>query len=293
MNILHNSVNIERARKENFPVASLLIPKHLRTAIHVLYQFARSMDDIADNQALTTSDRKKFIQHYEEELDKIATKIPSESPLFQALSRVVEQHQLPMTPLYHLLQTLRQDIDFKQPNSFTELLTYCEGSANTIGEIFLHLFKANVPSLKQQSDGICTALQLIDFWQDMIDDYQEGRIYLPTEDMAHFHLTEQQLSLKQFTPEWQQCMQLQLQRTHQLLLQGASLPLHLSGRLGWEIRIMVIAGLMLLHKMEKMHGNTFEQVPKLSAVNWLHVLWKTLRYKHLIEQEKNITIDCS
>lgn len=293
MNILHNSVNSQRPIKENFPVASLLIPKHLRQAIKVLYQFARSLDDIADNSDLSASDKKKSIQYYEDELHRIAAHTPAQSPLFQALSLVIEEHHLPVAPLLHLLQTLRQDIDFIQPKNFDALLTYCEGSANTIGEIFLYLFKSHTPTLKQQSDCICTALQLIDFWQDIMDDYQEGRVYLPSEEMAHFHLSTQQIAHKQFTTEWQQFMQLQLQRTHQLLQQGASLPLHLPGRLGWEIRVMVIAGFTLLHKMEKIQGNTFDQVPKLSLVRWLQVLWKTLRYKHYIHQEKNKMIDCS
>lgn len=293
MNILHNSVNIKPPRKENFPVASLLIPKHLREAIMGLYQFARSLDDIADHASLTVAEKKEQIAVYENELNKIAQQQPTDNPLFQALNAVVKKHALPLAPLYHLLNTLKNDIDFVQPNRFEDLLAYCEGSANTIGDIFLHLFNAYSPALKQQSDGICTALQLIDCWQDISDDLTEGRVYLPKADMQQYGVTQNQIAEKQFTAQWQQLMQQQLQRTHDLLLQGASLPLHLSGRIGWEIRLMVIAGFTLLHKLEKAHGNSFHHAPRLSAIDWLYVLWQSLRYKTIIEQEKNKTIDCS
>lgn len=293
MNILHNSVNIEQLRKENFPVASFLIPPHLRQAIHVLYAFARSLDNIADSSTLTTEQKYQLIHEYEQELNAIAHHEKPQTTLFQALAHTLEQHQLPLTPLADLLHTLKGDIDFQQPHTFDDLLIYCQGSANTIGDIFLYLFQSYTPALKQQSDAICTALQLIDCWQDIVDDAKENRRYLPLADMNHYGVTAQDITEKRFTPAWQAFMQQQLQRTHTLLVKGMYLPLQISGRFGWELRVMVLAGFRLIHQMAAQQGNTFNHSPHLSKWDWLIVFSQSLCYRARIKKEENKTIDCS
>ena len=152
---------------ENFPVASILLPPHLRQPVETIYRFARSADDIADEGDLTPHERLAALAFYNRELDRIEHSETPENSLFVSLSGVIRDFNLPIEPFRNLLSAFRQDISVTRYNTYTDLLDYCRRSANPVGLLMLHLYKAATDENCRMSNAICTALQLINFWQDV------------------------------------------------------------------------------------------------------------------------------
>src|SRR5687767_1771859 len=170
---------------ENFPVASLLLPAPLREPIEIIYRFARSADDFADEGSDPPDIRLARLNDYRAQLACIERAQPPREPLFLELEKVIKDHALPLRPFGDLLDAFSQDVTKKRYASFEEVLHYCRRSANPVGRLLLHLFKRTTDSELRQSDAICTALQLVNFWQDVAVDYAaDGRIYLPQDEMA-------------------------------------------------------------------------------------------------------------
>ncbi|HSY27649.1 MAG TPA: squalene synthase HpnC, partial [Burkholderiaceae bacterium] len=164
---------------ENFPVASILLPARLRPAVEAIYRFARNADDLADEGDASDEQRLAALSAYERALQRIEDGQTAESPLFDTLGKVIKDYALPLQPFRDLLSAFKQDVVTKRYASFTELLDYCRRSANPVGTLMLHLYGAATPDNLRDSDAICSALQLINFWQDAAVDWQKARIYLP------------------------------------------------------------------------------------------------------------------
>ncbi|MDH3355631.1 MAG: squalene synthase HpnC, partial [Chromatiales bacterium] len=227
---------------ENFPVASMLLPTSIRPAVAVLYTFARTADDLADEGDLTEQQRLNGLDELQNQLDAILFGRPSSDPVFNALGDVIERYRIPHRLLNDLLDAFRQDVSKTRYADESELLDYCRRSANPVGQAMLCLVSETASEQFQQSDAICSALQLINFLQDISQDYHEmGRIYLPQDEMLRFGVTEEQIARGETTPELKSLIDHQLERVEKLLKQGESLGNHLSGRFGLEIR-MIIAG---------------------------------------------------
>src|SRR5690606_19720479 len=236
---------------ENFPVASLLLPARLRPAVETIYAFARSADDIADEGDATNEERLAGLSAYEAELDRIRQGQPGESLLFRKLADVIHQYQLPLAPFYDLLSAFKQDVTTTRYPSFDTLLDYSRRSADPVGRLLLALYEAASPQNLRESDALCSALQIINFWQDVALDWRKSRIYLPLEDMARFQVTERHLAEALSDDAWRALMRFEVDRARQLMLSGAALPLRLPGRIGWELRLVVQGGLRILEKIEQ------------------------------------------
>ena len=159
---------------ENFPVGSLVLPRRLRRPVHAIYAFARTADDIADEGDLPNEERLRQLDSLRAELDRLAAGQTPHSELMQRLEReAVRPFNLPLEPFYHLLSAFSQDVVKTRYQHFGELVDYARLSANPIGRLLLHLYGHTDPLSLAQSDGICTALQLINFWQDVAVDWQK------------------------------------------------------------------------------------------------------------------------
>ena len=168
---------------ENFPVGSIVLPRRLRKPVHAVYAFARTADDIADEGNAEAAERLRQLDKLKAELDCIAQGGKPQTALMQCLhNEVIEPFQLPLQPFYDLLAAFSQDVVKTRYENFGELIAYCRLSANPVGRIMLHLYGQTDEVSMAQSDGICTALQLINFWQDVAVDWQKGRVYIPQED---------------------------------------------------------------------------------------------------------------
>ncbi len=248
---------------ENFPVASLLVPARLREPIRVIYRFARSADDFADEGEDPPDVRLKKLGEYRRQLAAPA------DPLLHEVAKIIREHELPVALFADLLDAFAQDVTQKRYASFAEVLEYCRRSANPVGRLLLHLFKRTSERDLQESDAICSALQLINFWQDIEVDYaKDRRIYLPQEEMARFGVTERHLAEKICDRAWQQLLQFQTQRTRALMLSGAGLGQRLPGRIGLEIRATIQGGLRILEKMEHAGFDVFRRRPRLRPFDW-------------------------
>ncbi len=261
---------------ENFPVASLLVPSRLRRPIEVIYHFARSADDIADEGDATPDERLASLAGYQAELDRIAAGSAPQTPLFTELAEVVRQHALPIQLLRDLLDAFAQDVVKKRYADYPELLDYCRRSANPVGRLVLHLFGRTEPEHLEQSDCICTALQLINFWQDVAIDWQKDRVYIPQTDFPHFRINEADIAAGRWSANWAALMDFEMDRALALMRRGAPLVHALPGRLGWEIRLTIQGGLRILERLRQVRGDVFERRPKLGKWDWLVLAGRSL-----------------
>jgi phytoene synthase len=252
---------------ENFPVASLLLPAPLREPVEIIYRFARSADDIADEGTDPAALRLEKLQNCREQLQKPA------DPLFHDVARIIRQHGLPVGLFADLLDAFTQDVTQKTYRDFAEVLDYCRRSANPVGRLLLYLFKRTTDLELRQSDAICSALQLINFWQDVDVDYsKDRRVYLPQDEMASHGVTERQLAEKICDAPFQSLMKFQVERARALMLSGAPLGRTLPGRIGLEIRATVQGGLRILEKIEAAGYDVFRRRPVLRALDWPLIL---------------------
>jgi phytoene synthase len=262
---------------ENFPVASLLLPAPLREPIEVIYRFARSADDFADEGADPPDIRLRKLNDYRNRLAAIERGEPAADALFEDLARVIREHALPLRPFRDLLDAFSQDVTQKRYASFAELSDYCRRSANPVGRLLLHLFKRTTESDLERSDAICSALQLVNFWQDVDVDYRKDqRVYLPQDEMARHGVSERHLVEKRCDAAWRALMAFQVQRTRALMLSGAPLGRTLPGRVGLEIRATVQGGLRILGKIEAAGYDVFRKRPVLKGLDWPVLLLRAI-----------------
>ncbi|HEY7241368.1 MAG TPA: squalene synthase HpnC [Burkholderiales bacterium] len=262
---------------ENFPVASLLLPAELREPIEVIYRFARSADDFADEGSDPAGIRLEKLNRYRGELERVARGQPGADALFENLARIVREHNLPLSLFRDLLDAFSQDVIKKRYASFAEVSDYCRRSANPVGRLLLHLFKRTSECDLRASDAICSALQLINFWQDVDIDYRrDDRIYLPQDEMARHGVTERHLAERRCDAAWQDLMRFQVTRSREMMLTGAALGRTLPGRVGLEIRTTIQGGLRILDKIEAVGYDVFRRRPVLRALDWPLLLLRAL-----------------
>ncbi len=267
------------AHYENFPVASILLPAHLREPIAAIYAFARSADDFADEGDLAADERLNLLRGYQRELDAIAQGLPTTHPVFLRLRPVIARYSLPL-PLFHdLLDAFMQDVSCDRYASYAELIDYCRRSANPVGRLLLHLFAAATEKNAACSDAVCSALQLINHWQDVGVDSRKGRrgrIYLPADDMARFNVGENDILHRVASADFSALMRFQADRARALMLQGAPLGRALPGRIGLEIRAIIAGGLRILEKIEAVGYDVFNRRPQLQPLDWPLIGWRAL-----------------
>jgi squalene synthase HpnC len=262
---------------ENFPVASILLPRRLVPAVEAIYAFARNADDLADEGDAAPGERLAALGAYEAALDAIERgDIPADA-MFARLAGALERHALPLQPLRDLLSAFRQDVVTTRYPDIAALLDYCRRSANPVGRLMLGLYGVRDQASLRESDAICTALQLINFWQDVGIDIGKGRIYLPQEDLLRFRVDEQQIALGRTGPEWRALMRFEVERARALMLEGAPLATRLPGRIGWELRLVVQGGLRILEAIERVDYDVFSRRPQLKRLEWLAVLWRAFQ----------------
>jgi squalene synthase HpnC len=262
---------------ENFPVASLLLPAALRRPVEIIYRFARSADDFADEGNDPAEVRLAKLSVYQARLETIAKGEFPDDPLFRDLAKIIREHALPLQLFRDLLDAFAQDVTKKRYADYEEVLDYCRRSANPVGRLLLHLFKQTTDSDLRRSDAICSALQLVNFWQDVDIDYtKDNRVYLPQDELARFGVTERHLREKIADPPWRRLMSFQVDRARQLLLSGEPLGRALPGRIGLEIRATMQGGLRILEKIDAVGYDVFRRRPVLRSLDWPFLLLKAL-----------------
>jgi squalene synthase HpnC len=249
---------------ENFPVASLLIPREYRPYIACIYAFARGADDMADEGNRSPDERLSLLDAWEQKLDACLAGQP-EDDVFIALADTAEKHGITRQPLADLLTAFRQDVTQNHYPTFDELLQYCRCSANPIGRLVLAVFRDATPSNVVHSDNICTGLQLANFWQDVSVDLRKPRVYIPLEDFDRFGYTEHQLSEGIVSERFRELIRFQVDRTEAFFRKGQPLTEAVGHALRRELRMTWHGGMAILRKIRTMQYNVLQGRPRLTA----------------------------
>ncbi|MDM0086003.1 MULTISPECIES: squalene synthase HpnC [unclassified Variovorax] len=271
---------------ENFPVASWLCPPRLRPPIAAIYGFARTADDIADEGDDGPEQRLADLRAFGADLAATARGGPISGrwpEVFGPLARAMRDFALPEALLADLLSAFVQDIEKTRDGARyadrAELLAYCSRSANPVGRLLLHLYGVDDAQALAQSDAICSALQLANFWQDLSVDLRRGRFYLPLADCAAHRLAPGDVRRQPPAPEAIALVAAEVAWTRALMAQGAPLVHRLPGRIGWELRLVVQGGLRILDKIEAQGFDSFSHRPTIGAADAPLLAWRALRMR--------------
>lgn len=269
--------SMAQSHYENFPVASVLLPQKLRLPISVIYAFARTADDFADEGDLAQETRLEQLDNYSKALSEIKKQDYSgKNPIFIALADVIKKHDLPISLFNDLLSAFKQDVVKNRYANFEEVLDYCNRSANPVGRLLLHLNGVPTDEQLEQSDAVCTALQLINFYQDIVQDYTEqNRIYIPQDELTQAELTESDL-VKPDSQKIAPLIRSLYQRAQHLMLKGYPLGATLTGRMGWEVRAMTLGGITTLALLIRQNDKMLLQRPRLDKTTLLKLVTVSL-----------------
>ena len=269
---------IAKGHYENFPVASLLLPKEKRKYVYAIYAFARAADDFADEEGIEGGAAKRLAL-----LDEWNGKLrdcysgKAYDPIFIALAETVKDNSIPIEPLENLLNAFRQDVVKQRYEKFDELLEYCRNSANPVGRLVLMIFGCHDEEFFKYSDKICTALQLTNFWQDIEVDLRKERIYLPAEDITKFGYSYKELELKQENESFRSLVKFEVERTKKIFYEGRKLIEMTAAagkelkKLSKELKLTWNGGTTILKKIEEINYNVLNQRPSISGFDKIKI----------------------
>ncbi len=260
---------------ENFPVASRLLPRELRGPVAAIYCYARDADDIADEDPRPAEERRVDLQRLQDRVRALDDPAAEATPEWRALADTLQRFDLPVGLFTDLADAFLQDLDKTRYQDFGEVMAYCRRSANPVGRLLLHLSKRDTQENLAFSDAVCSALQLINFHQDLYQDFAEhGRIYIPADEMAAHGVTEEHFRNRISDFRMRSLMQFQYRRADRLLRAGAPLGRALPGRLGLEIRAIIQGGARVLWRLRRQE-DTFAR-PRLRTGDWLLILGRSV-----------------
>jgi squalene synthase HpnC len=280
------------AHYENFPVASLLVPRSMRRHIAAVYAFARAADDFADEGPRASDERLRLLDRWLDRLHRCATGHPAPDPIpeepsdtlgiFVALGATIRDRALPLEPFEDLIAAFRQDVTVTRYPTWEDLLEYSRRSANPVGRLVLRIAGYRDDALDAQSDAICTALQFTNFWQDLRTDFLRGRIYMPQEELRSHRALESDLVNSRLTEPWRQVMAAAVTRTRLLFQRGRPLCDVVTGRLRHELRATWLGGTHILDRLERAEFDPLMSRPRLTPGDvpwfaWRLLTWRTWR----------------
>jgi len=263
-----------QARTENFSVASRLLPPALRRHLLAIYGYARLVDDLGDE---LDGDRRAALDELERDLDRIYAGEPPLHEALRPLPATIREFDIPREPFAKLLEANRQDQEVAAYATYDELLAYCELSANPVGHLVLHVLRAATPERLALSDDVCTALQLVEHWQDVGEDFRRGRVYVPLEDMHDYGVTEDDLAATTTPTNVRTLVFFETRRTRRLLEDGAPLVHTLSGWGKLAVAGYVGGGFAALDALERAECDVLPAAPKPTTADKLRATWRVLR----------------
>ena len=261
-------LRLARSHYENFPVASWLLPAPMRPHIAAIYAFARTADDFADEGELSDDERLSKLDAWGAQL-----KNPGDHPIFVALHDTIRKFDLDPQLCENLLSAFRQDVVTKRYETWSGLLDYCRRSADPVGRLVLGVAGYRDEQLNAQSDAVCTALQLVNFWQDIEKDWAKGRVYVPAELSRATGASEADLQARHMTPEWAAAVKVAADRTRALFAEGRGVANGVRGRLRWELRATWLGGVRILDRLEAAQFDIHQSRPTLGFADAAGLVW--------------------
>lgn len=272
---------LAKTHYENFSVATWFLPKRLRKHFYSVYAYCRISDDLGDEVG-DSQMSLALLDLWQQELDNLYAHIENKlvpgprHPVFVALKPTIVECGIPHHEFSDLLIAFRQDQNVHRYQAFEDLLGYCKNSANPVGHLVLYLCGYSDPERQQLSDFTCTALQLANFWQDVAVDYAKGRVYLPTEDMRRFNVSEQDIPARRFTPQFRELMHFEVERARKWFELGLPLAEAVDKELAIDIELFSRGGQAILHAIEKQDFDVLKSRPVVSKSRKLGLLLKAL-----------------
>lgn len=277
MTPVHHSVE----HYENFPVASWLMPARLRPAVVAIYRFARHADDLADEGDLPAQTRLAELARLTEQIQRARDSDPVSDPFVADLIAHVRAHDLPWSCFEDLLSAFAQDVCVQRYASEAQVMDYCARSANPVGRLMLALTETREAVAQMESDAICSALQRINFLQDLAIDWPRGRLYLNQQTLATHGVAEQDIGeacRKGYSgPALRACLADEALRCRHLLAAGRALPARVGGRFGLELRAIMSGGERILDQLAARSFDSVLRRPRLRAIDTPALIWGMMR----------------
>jgi squalene synthase HpnC len=278
-----------RRHYENFPVASHLVPAHMRHHVAAVYAFARAADDFADEGTRPVHERHRLLDGWLCRLRDAVASEPERLPrpldqgepantheIFVALAATIRDKRLPPPLFEDLLSAFRQDVTVTRYASWSDVMDYCRRSANPVGRLVLRIADYRDSKLDSWSDAICTALQLTNFWQDLKIDFDRGRVYIPEDEMRTFGASPSDLAGPSLTRAWTQVVAAAVVRTRALFREGQPLCDAVRGRLKYELRATWLGGTRILDRLEASEYDMIHRRPSLGVADAPWFAWRML-----------------
>jgi squalene synthase HpnC len=239
---------LAKTHYENFPVASILLPKKARKDIFHVYTFARISDDIADDPNRDSEEKLQLLNTLEDHL----TNDDDSNQLIKLILPVIQRWNLDKTYFLDLLSAFKQDAVKSTYGTFDEVLDYCQRSANPVGRLMLQFFNQDNEIHNHLSDKICTGLQLINFWQDLSVDKAMNRFYVPQDILDAHGLSRNEFYQDRSDQRHEALITELIERTEAIYLDGKPLISKLKGRLKYEIFFIWHSANRVLKKSKKL-----------------------------------------
>jgi hydroxysqualene synthase len=279
-----------RGHYENFPVASWLLPRHMRPHVAAVYAFARVADDFADEGDRPAEERLALLDEWHRWLclespapalpSALLPGLPPETPhVFVALGSTIRTCGLTRAPFEDLLSAFRQDVTTTRYETWDDVLDYCRRSANPVGRLVLGIAGYEDDRLARSSDAFCSALQLANFWQDLERDWRKGRLYLPLDECRRAGADTSDLDAGRMTPAWRRVLEQAAARTQGLFEQGRRVCDGVAGRLKWELRFTWLGGRRVLERVGQQGYDVFGRRPALGAADAPALLWQAITWR--------------
>ena len=268
------SEKLARGHYENFSIAALFLPKRLRQDLFNIYAFCRISDDIAD-ECPDESQAAASLERIENDLESILID-GADNPLFSALAGTVKRNDLSLDPFRKLLKAFSMDLDKKRWETWNDLRHYTRHSADPVGRIVLELFGYRNPDIFALSDKICTALQLANHWQDVSEDWNRGRIYIPLEDMKMFGVKEEEIAGKSTTDRFRKLMTFEVERARRLFLEGFPILNKVDPKLRLQLALYWCGGMEALNNIERVNYDVLNRSARLTFGSKMKVVCKAL-----------------
>jgi len=269
---------LARRHYENFTVASRLLPRAMRQHVANVYAYCRWADDLAD-ECRTPDESLGLLDWWEDEL-RSCYQGRAVHPVFVALSETIRRFDVPCEPFADLLVAFRQDQRVTRYENFDRLLEYCRYSANPVGRLVLHLGRCHDGERAELSDAICTGLQLANFWQDVAEDWERGRIYVPLADCRRFGYDESMFARHEHNEALRGLLGAEVGEAEGWLRRGLPLVGMVPRWLRLEVALFVHGGLAILAAIRRADYDVWSRRPEVSKLDKLRLLarcWWGLR----------------
>lgn len=210
----HHCEAITNIHSRTFFLASALLPPEKRRAARALYAFCRVTDDLVDRAAGSQAETLAELEAWRERA--LDPHPPADQPVALAWADARARYGIPVGYAEQLIDGVARDLSVKRYQTFDELAAYSYGVASTVGLMAMHIIGYGGEHALPYAVKLGVALQVTNILRDIAEDYRAGRIYLPTEELDHFDLTEVDLQRGRVDERWRAFMRFQIERNRRL-----------------------------------------------------------------------------